>query len=309
MSFENAILVRSKTRLELLKERFNSINQAKFYVEQSGGNFSDYDLEHSNFYKSLEIIQQKLSRSLKVKIIERSFLSTYIFSEKDLIIVAGQDGLVANTAKYVNGLPIIAVNPDTARYDGILLPFNTTNLEAAVEQVLSEKYKYKLVTMAEATMNDGQRLLAFNDLFIGPASHISARYKITYKSKTESQSSSGVIVSTGAGSTGWLSSVFNMARSVTKVFSSKDVPLNQKVEWDAGKLVFVVREPFLSKVSKIDLSAGMIEQKEQLSIESYMPINGVIFSDGIESDFIKFNSGSIVKIGIAAEKATLVLNQ
>lgn len=34
--------------------------------------------------------------------------------------------------------------------------------------------------------------------------------------------------------------------------------------------------------------------------------SGVIFSDGIESDFLNFNSGSIATIGIAKEKARLV---
>lgn len=39
-----------------------------------------------------------------------------------------------------------------------------------------------------------------------------------------------------------------------------------------------------------------------------MPTNGVIFSDGIETDFLKFNSGSIATIGIAKETARLVTN-
>lgn len=44
-----------------------------------------------------------------------------------------------------------------------------------------------------------------------------------------------------------------------------------------------------------------------LVVESLMPMNGIIFSDGIEADFLKFNAGNIATIGIAKEKANLVM--
>ncbi len=53
------------------------------------------------------------------------------------------------------------------------------------------------VSMAEAWLQDGQRLLAFNDLFVGARSHVSARYRIAQGGREEEQSSSGVIFSDG----------------------------------------------------------------------------------------------------------------
>ncbi len=123
----------------------------------------------------------------------------------------GQDGLVANTAKYAGAQPIVAVNPEPIRFDGILLPFLPDQARTAVGQVLDAKAAVREVTLADATLNDGQRLLAFNDLFLGARSHVSALYRIVCGKRSETQSSSGVLVSTGAGSTGWISSVFNMA--------------------------------------------------------------------------------------------------
>ena len=90
----------------------------------------------------------------------------------------------------------------------------------AIERVLAGKYNYEMVTMAETELNDGQKLLAFNDFFIGPSSHTSARYEITFDGHSENHSSSGIIVSTGAGSTGWLSSLFNMANSIHQTFGN-----------------------------------------------------------------------------------------
>lgn len=310
MNFENAIVVINKTRLESLVERFNTKAQAKFYIEHSGGNFQDYEDEHDVFHRSLERIVESLQESLKVKVIERKFVPNFLFSDKDMVVVAGQDGLVANTAKYVNGLPILAVNPDRSRYDGILLPFDTNSFEFGWRALVHKQAKFKEVTLAEARTNDGQRLLAFNDLFIGPASHTSARYEITYNGQSENQSSSGIIVSTGAGTTGWFSSVFHMANGVADMFGELDERSNLALSmgWNTDVIPFVVREPFQSKHSGVELTAGMIYRNEKLVIESHMPSNGVIFSDGIEADFIRFNSGVTVEVGIASQKARLVMN-
>jgi len=306
MSVEYAIIIKNKTRLEALIERFNTKAQAKFYIERSGGDFSDYEKEHDIFHNSLSNVQRSLSSILKNKIVERSFLPSFIFNDTQVVVTVGQDGLVANTAKYVKQIPIVAVNPDQDRFDGVLLPFNAGNFLAAIDRVIANNYNSKLTSFAEARLNDGQRLLAFNDLFIGATSHVSARYQITYNNKTEDQSSSGIIVSTQAGSTGWLSSIFNMSFGIRE-FLEKGTAKKKYVKLKNNQLMFAVREPFSSKKTQVETTAGIITEQSKLVIHSLMPTNGLIFSDGIETDFLKFNSGSIAAIGIANEKANLVL--
>ncbi|MCR5387561.1 MAG: sugar kinase [Treponema sp.] len=301
MNIENAVIITNKTRLESLIERFNTKAQAKFYIEHSGGNFSDYEQEHFVFKTSLSAVVEKLSVHFKCKVIDRSYLPNYIFTEKDLPVVLGQDGLVANTAKYVNGLPIFAINPDDSRYDGILLPHNINNFEDQITRIVHDRFVYDDITMAKATLNDGQTLLAFNDFFIGPASHISARYNIKIGNENENQSSSGIIVSTGAGSTGWLSSVCNQVSRMSETETEIDM------DWDEDQLFFVVREPFESKHSKANIVSGYIDDAHPLIVESFMPQKGVIFSDGIEKDYLNFNSGAIVKIGLADSKAHIIV--
>lgn len=304
MNIEYAIIIKNKTRLEALVERFNTKSQAKFYIERLGGNFEDYEKEDAIFHESLHSLQSQLSKVIKHKIVDRTYLPSYIFTEKNMIVVVGQDGLVANTAKYSLGRPIVGVNPDRERYDGVLLPFDATNFIGGVEDILSDDYQVKTVNFAEAKLNDGQRLLAFNDLFIGASSHISARYRISCDNNQEEQSSSGIIVSTQAGSTGWLSSIFNMAYGVTNLFEKNIQPKQPSLKDD--QLLFAVREPFKSRRTQANLTIGLIDNKNYLKIESLMPSGGVIFSDGIESDYIQFNSGTIVTIGIAEEVANLV---
>lgn len=305
MKYEYAIIVRNKTRLESLIERFNTASQARFYIESMGGDFSDYVSEHEVFQDALATLQGRLTPIIKNKLIERRYVSSYLFSEKNIIVVIGQDGLVANTAKYARGQPIIAVNPDKKRYDGILLPFDTETFATGVTDLLEDRSAEKIMRFAEARLNDGQRLLAFNDLFIGPSTHISARYRISYNNLAEQHSSSGIIVSTMAGCTGWMSSVFNMAYGVAGVFE-KDLQL----KWPtirADELLFAVREPFKSITSQTGINAGVLNDDYKLVVESLMPAHGIIFSDGIEKDFLHFNSGAIATIGLAPERARLVI--
>ncbi len=301
MKFERIIVVRSKTFLEELVERFNSKEQAKFYLERSGRNFTEIINDHENFYQSLNQIRPLLNLVERHKFLDKSFLPNYIFTEGDLIIGIGQDGLIANIAKYANGQPIIGINPNPAIYDGILLPFeNLTEKDAS--RIIHGEYDKRKVVMARADFSDGQSLLAFNDFFIGPKSHTSARYSLKFEETEESQSSSGIIVSTGIGSTGWLSSINNM---ITSLGGKTDkLKLDPKIE----KLFFVVREPFISKSSTASITHGIISNKQPLIIHSKMVEKGVLFSDGIETDFVSFNIGTSVEIRPAKERANLVLN-
>jgi NAD kinase len=303
--FEKIVVVTRKTRLEGLIERFNSRAQAKFYLDRSGGDFGDYEREDATYRRAVETVRRSLDVGLKVHVAERSLVPTMLFTESDLIVAVGQDGLVANTAKYVGEQPIVAVNPDPERFDGILLRYAPAEARAAVASLLEGKAKVWKVTLAEAALDDGQRLLAFNDLFIGARTHVSARYRIAFAGGSEPHSSSGVLVSTGAGSTGWLSSVFAMSGAVSR-FAGGQAGKAVRLEWEDPRLMFVVREPYVSRHSRAGIVAGMIDSGGELVLESQMPSGGVIFSDGVEADALDFNSGARARIRAAARKTHLV---
>src|SRR5580704_5977544 len=130
--FQKIVLVTRKTRLAELVERFNTVGQARFYIEHAGGDFGEYEREDAVYRKAVEATRRSLPSDLKVQLLDRSLLPTVLFTEKDLIVTLGQDGVVANTAKYVRGQPIVAVNPDPERFDGILMPFRPVDVGDAV---------------------------------------------------------------------------------------------------------------------------------------------------------------------------------
>ena len=303
--YEKLVVVTRHTRLEELVARFNTPGQARFYIEHAGGDFGEYQREHDSYRQALERVRRELEFGLPRQFLDRGLLPTYTFGPADLVVTLGQDGLVANTAKYAGSQPIVGVNPDPERFDGILLPFSPAEAAPAVVRVLEGRAATRAVTLAEAELGDGQRLLAFNDLFIGARSHVSARYRLRAGGRDEVQSSSGVLVSTGAGSTGWMSSVFNMAAGVVR-FTGGRSGAALRLDWEDRRLLYAVREPFRSRHSAADLVAGLVEPGEELLVESRMPSGGVIFSDGIEGDFLDFNAGATARIHAATRRALLV---
>jgi hypothetical protein len=305
---ERIVLVTRATRLDDLVARFNTIEQARFYVEHLGADFSDYLAEHERYREAAAIVEQALARFGRVQRIDRGFLPNFLFPPDALVVALGQDGLVANTLKYLDRQPLVGVNPDPGRWEGVLLPFGPSDLETIIPQALADRRPIRSVTMARARLTDGQEMHAVNDFFIGPASHVSARYRIQAGEESENQSSSGVIVSTGLGSTGWFRSLLAGATGVAGGRKKAIGALRENgFPWDADHLYFTVREPFPSRASEATIVFGRVEQNAPLRIVSQMPDYGVIFSDGVEADFLKFNSGMEAVIGVADRSGTLVL--
>ncbi len=302
------VLVTRRTRLEELVAKYHSVAQARFYIEHLGADFSDYLAEHETYVAAKHIVGAALQAHGRFQAIERGFLPNFIFAPDDVVVALGQDGLVANTLKYLDGQPMVGVNPDPYRWDGILLPFEPRDLGTILPEVLLDQRDFKTVTIAEAKLSDGQRLLAVNDLFIGPKSHTSARYEIALGERQEVQSSSGLIVSTGLGSTAWMKSVVTGSLGIAASFGSQaQVSAYDTAPWDAPWLQFAVREPFPSKHSQAGLVFGRVDAAHPLRLRSLMPENGVIFSDGIETDFVVFNSGVEAKVGLSKKQGRIVV--
>jgi len=328
------VLVTRRTRLEELLVRHHSIAQARFHVERLGADFDDYRREHETFDAARKAAWASLARFVRRQSIDRRHLPNFIFGPDDIVVALGQDGLVANTMKYLDGQLLVGVNSDPSRHDGVLLPFAVADLERVLPEVAANRRAAKSVTMAKATLSDGQALYAVNDLFVGPRSHTSARYEIRQCDRGETQSSSGIIVSTGLGSTAWMRSVVTGAVAVAAAWSRRGAKVDattparasasteapsaaraslaarmswwRPMPWDAAELIYAVREPFPSVSSEATLVYGSIDASREIVLRSLMSDSGVIFSDGIEADAIEWNAGAVATIGIAERRGSLV---
>ena len=299
------VLIKRRTRYEELKRRYNTVEQARFYIEHLGADFSDYEREDKTYNAALENIRNLIRPCARLQEIDREYLPNMIFGKDDIVIAVGQDGLVANAMKYLDGQPLIGVNPDPARWDGVLLPFETGEIGIVLPKVINGTFDTKNVTMGKVETKDGQVLYAVNDFFIGVSNHTSARYNINYRNRVENQSSSGIIISTGFGMTGWHKSIMAEFVGIAKAFGLNYVT-ELHADWGARQLIFQVREPYPSKFTQADIVFGKILDNEKLVITSNMSENGVVFSDGVIDDTIDFNAGMEITIGVSDRIGRLV---
>lgn len=307
MSAERLVLVTRQTELEALVERFQTRSQAEFYLERAGLEFGRIQAAHDAYARALAHLRQVLPAELPTQVLERRNLPAQHFLPGDVVVALGPDGLVANIAKYLAGQPLVAVNPDPDTIDGVLLPVSLQAFARTLAATLEGRAPCHRVTMTEAVLADGQRLRAVNDLFVGARSHVSVRYRLETGGRGEEHSSSGLIVSTGVGSTGWLRSVYAGAIGIARALQP-DVEWTppEPLPWDTRELVFHVREPWPSMTTGAALVRGAVSEESPLTVLSRIPAGGVIFADGMESDYLAFNSGARVRIGIARESLQLV---
>ena len=149
--------------------------------------------------------------------------------------------------------------------------------------------------MARALLDDGQEVLALNEIFVGHATHQSARYTIALGERSERQSSSGVIAATGTGATGWAASI-NRQRANPLSLPEPQEPA----------LAFFVREAWPSSVTGTTLTAGRITAAQHLEITCELGEGGTVFGDGIEADHVAVDWGQRIEIGAASRTLRLV---
>ena len=294
------VLVTRRSLLEQLLAHHGTRSQARFYLESRHEEIESYEEAHARFEAGLATVVRAIRPDQRRVRVDRDQLDRFLFAPDDLILVVGQDGLVPNVAKYLDGQKVAGINPDPERYDGVLCP----HTPAAAAEILAwssgggapERFRVERRTMAVARREDGQQLLALNEIFVGHTTHQSARYAIEVGGARERHSSSGVICATGTGSTGWALSIARQ-RGIDKRLPA---PEERRLTW-------FVREPFPSVSTQTALSFGMVQGGERLFLHSEMGAGGVVFADGIEADRLEFLSGHRVEVGVAGKELCLVV--
>jgi NAD kinase len=296
---DRVVVVTKPTKLESLIATYGTESHAQYYLESRGESYELYETEHKAYHAAVASVLKQIPRGVPSQILERDYVRGHLFEDREIVAVVGEDGMFVNAAKYVGRQPVIVVNPDTRLFSGVLASCEPKGFGQILRATLEGKQQEEQHTMAQATLDNGQALYAINDLFIGRADHVSARYAIQYQGRKERQSSSGIIVTTGTGSTGWMKSVAEQVKAYGG--SMPGIPF----ERDANHLFFNVREPYPSNTTGTSIVFGKVTQP--LRISSEIPEGGVIFSDGMQKDYIAFNSGSSVAIQAAKERVRRVV--
>jgi hypothetical protein len=289
------VVVHRRTELDELIARHGTRGQAGFFLSSRGRSLEEVDERHAAVQAALATAAAAIPIDWRRADVERADLDRFLFAPDDVVAIVGQDGLVANVAKYLHGQPVIGVDPEPGRNAGVLVPHAPEAFEAVLETVATGTAAYETRTMVEASLDDGQTLVALNEIFVGHPSHQSARYRLGPEGAEERQSSSGLIVSTGTGATGWCRSVWQQSHSTL------DLP-----QADEPRLVWFVREAWPSPATGTSLVEGELVNGQTLRVVA--ETDGlVVFGDGIESDRLTSSWGQEIAVRLSDRSLRLVL--
>ncbi|HEX2772048.1 MAG TPA: hypothetical protein VHN18_06410, partial [Micromonosporaceae bacterium] len=227
-------------------------------------------------------------------VVERADLDRFLFAPDDVILVVGQDGLVANVAKYLDGQPVLGVDPEPGRNVGILVRHRADRVAKLLKRAVAADNPDGL-TMVELTSDDGQSLTALNEIYIGHARHQTARYTVSHgDGRPERQASSGVLIGTGTGCTGWCRSAWQERHSTLTLPDPRE-----------RQLVWFVREAWPSPTTGTSLTEGRLLRDQRLTLVTESDTL-VAFGDGIESDAIQLRWGQAMSVGVSPKRLRLL---
>jgi len=284
------VLVHRRTEFDELVDRHGTRGQAAFFLSVRGQSIDAAEQRHQAIKAAIATVSAAIPADWRRGIVERADLPRWSFAPDDIVVVVGQDGLVANLARYVDGQPVIGINPEPERNPGVLVQHPPAAVGALLVAAAGRQADRHIDdrSMVQAVVDDGQRLIGLNEVFVGQPTHQTARYLLAAPDgRAERQASSGLIVCTGTGATGWGLSAWLERHSAIDLPASAD-----------RRLAWFVREAWPSPVTGTMCTDGVLSRGESISVRVESD-RLVAFCDGIESDAITLAFGQRVAVGLA----------
>ncbi|MBV1780966.1 hypothetical protein KRR55_17765 [Paeniglutamicibacter sp. ABSL32-1] len=289
MEKSRLVIVHRRTELAELLDRHATLGQAEFFLRSRGRTMAAVQERHELLGAALATVRAAVPPDWRRAEVEREDLNRFMFTPEDIIAVVGQDGLVANVAKYLTGQPVIGIDPEPGMNPGVLVRHTAADAVRLLGNPAPGGGKRvplacRELSMVRARLDDGQELSGLNEIFIGHPSHQSARYRLTTpQGLSERQSSSGLIVSTGTGATGWCASI-----ALERGGRTLPAPTDPALAW-------FVREAWPSPATGTSLTEGALEAGEPLRL-TVASDQLVVFGDGMEQDRLTASWGQEISV-------------
>ncbi|WP_431916884.1 hypothetical protein [Micromonospora wenchangensis] len=292
------VVVRRPSELDELLARHGTRAAAQWYLRARGRDLAEVVDRHEALQSALTAVAAAVPADWRRGTVNRDDLPRFLFGPEDVVVAVGPDGLVANVAKYLTGQPVLGVDPEPGRNAGVLVRCTGDQVAALLPAVVAGAAPVRHRAMVRATLDDGQELVGLNEVYVGHPSHQSARYLLAVTSdgppRRERQSSSGVVVGTGTGATGWCASI---ARDRPAAVA---LPAPQE-----SALCWFVREAWPSPVTGADLVAGRLDGTGTLELTAES--DGLVaFADGLETDRLTLRWGQRIRVDVAPGRLALV---
>lgn len=289
------VVIHRRSELEELVDRHGTRGQAEFFLRTRGRTLEDAQVHHDALAEALAQVHGAVPADWRRGDVERGDLHRFGFEPEDVCVVVGQDGLVANAAKYLDAQPVIGVDPEPGRNPGVLVPHRAKQVARLLPNVVRGAVRLESRAMVRATLDDGTAVDALNEVFVGHHSHQSARYRLVVpEGGPERQSSSGLIVATGTGATGWAASIHRERHDTSGLPAAAD-----------RALAWFVREAWPSPVTGTQLTGGLLGDGQTLDLVVESDAL-VVFGDGLEADRLTATWGQTVTVALSGRALRLV---
>jgi hypothetical protein len=300
-----AVLVHRRTELEELVARHGTRGQAAFYLRTRGRRIEDLEARHCEQGTAMVAVSSAIPAGWRRGMVERADLPRFLFSPEDIVVAVGQDGLVANLAKYLDGQLIVGIDPEPARNPGVLVRHPPRACAGLLALAVrgggggpgrggpdaggpDDDARIERLAMVIAETDDGQRLTGLNEIYVGQPTHQTARYTLRLPDgRAEAQASSGLIVSTGTGATGWCRSAWLERKSQLALPGPEE-----------GRLAWFVREAWPSPATGTDCTEGTLSAGQEIEVTAESD-RLVLFGDGIEADTVPLTWGQSARLRLA----------
>lgn len=290
-----AVLVTRATELDGLIARHGTRQQAAFFLRSRGREIEEVERRHATLLAAIDSVTAAIPVDWRRGQVRRDDLDRFLFGPDDIVVVVGQDGLVANVAKYLDGQAVIGIDPEPGRNPGVLVRHPPSRAGRLLEASAAGAAPVEARTMVVARADDGQQLLALNEIYVGDAGHQSARYRLDAgRGSSERQSSSGILVGTGTGATGWCRSAWLERHSALTL----PAPTEPTLSW-------FVREAWPSPATGTEQTEGVLGPGEELVVFAESD-RLVVFGDGIETDAMSLTWGQRLVVRLSERRLRLV---
>lgn len=292
------VVVSRRSELDELLARHGTRAAADWYLRERGRDLAEVVDRHDALQAALTTVGAAIPVDWRRGAVDRDDLPRFLFGPEDVVVAVGPDGLVANVAKYLDRQPVIGVDPEPGRNAGVLVRFTAGQLAGLLPAVVAGVAPTQGRAMVRAALDDGQELVGLNEVYVGHASHQSARYLLTVpdggRARRERHSSSGVVIGSGTGATGWCASI------------ARDRPgAPQPPTPEEEALCWYVREAWPSPVTGVSLTAGRIGGTDRLELVAES--DGLVaFADGLETDRLTLSWGQRLTVAVAPRRLALV---
>lgn len=277
----NIVIIPKITKYDFDRVRFRFTKEELLdFYRQDGEDIDRIVGGHERHMASLQACGEIFSGAT---FLERNELTRKLVRNADLVISLGGDDHFKYVSHFLENEVIAGINSDTFSSEGNLCYFTDA---ADVLAAIKGKFTVENWTRLQASVNGEKVQKATGDYSLGEyVEQFMSSYAIEYRGDKEEQKSSGVMVMTGAGSSGWGGDEARYLHPEGIAF-----PRTARIAR------FIVKTPHHGKYSGLTMLEGVIEAGEELIVHSLNKRQGIVAVDSLENYEFNRPRTAVIKI-------------